>query len=95
MAARFKTVLYTLDGTSESLETILNSGSDTFASSIDVRAHRSNAGDVTWADKDASAGGFLDALESADWNLTQKFIKSSDIFFKGTSGDKIYVTVTS
>ena len=95
MAARLKTKLHTLDGTWETLASILNSSNDTFVSSIDIRAHPDNIGQVLWADADAgSPGGFLEARETADWDLVQKFIKSTDLFFQGTSGDKLYFTVT-
>jgi hypothetical protein len=94
MAARFKTKLHTLDGTWENLADILNSASDTFLSSVTIRAWKSNVGEVVWADADQSHGGFLDPREAADWNLANKFIKSADICLMGTSGDKIYVTVT-
>ena len=94
MAARFMTKLHTLDGTWETIESILNSDRDTFLSSIDIRAHKSNVSDVVWADGDGSHGGFLEAREVAEWDLTQKFLKSSDIFLQGTSGDRIYISVT-
>ena len=94
MAARFKTKLHTLDGSWETLAEIVDSDNDTFLSSIDIRAHKSNAGEVVWADGDGSHGGFLEAREAADWDLTNKFIRSSDIYVQGTSGDRIYVTVT-
>jgi hypothetical protein len=93
MAARFKTKLHTLDGTWETIASIINSDNDTFLSSIDFRAHKANSGDVVWADVDASEGGYLEAREAADWDLTNKFVKSSDIYVKGIVGDRVHITV--
>ncbi len=96
MAARFKTTLYTLTASPVSLETILNSAPDTFVSSVTLRAGATNGGSLFWRDSATGAnGGYLEPREAASFDLSGKFIRSSDFFLYGTAGDTVYITVMS
>jgi len=94
MAARFKTITYTLPSTAAvSLETILNSTGDTYVSSLVVRTKADNTADITWEDSGGSVGGYLQAGEAVSIDLTNKFVKTSEIFFKGAASNILYITV--
>lgn len=96
MAARFKTVAYTLTGAATPLSSIINSAGDTFVSSLTLRADQANAGEVNWYDSATGAiGGYLEAREAASFDLTGKFIKTTDLYLNGTANDVVYLTVIS
>ena len=96
MAARFKTVAYTLTGVATPLSDIINSAGDTFVSSLTLRAAKTNVADVTWTDSSGGAtGGYLEPREAASFDLSGKFIKTTDIKFNGTLNDVVYITVIS
>ena len=95
MAARFKTVAHTIGASPATLESIINSAGDTFISSLTLRAGKSNGSDVTWLDSAGAIGGYLEAREAASFDLTGKFVKTTDIKIAGTAGDLVYITVVS
>jgi hypothetical protein len=93
VAARFKPKAYTLTSTAAvSLSTILASPNDDYVGSITVRAAKANVGDVFWGDGTA-LGGYLQPKEAASFDLAGKFVSCKDIYFNGTQGDSIYITV--
>jgi len=96
MAARFKTVALTIGAAPQSLADIINSAGDTFISSLTLRTKSTNVGNVTWADSATGAiGGYLDAGEAASFDLSGKFIKTTDVYLTGTQNDVVYITVIS
>lgn len=95
MSARFKTVAHTLSGAVTPLSDIINSAGDTFISSLTVRAAKTNVADVTWKDSSGAIGGYLEPREAASFELAVKFVKTTDVYFSGTAGDVIYITVIS
>lgn len=94
MAARFRTILYTLTGSEVTLNSILGSANDLYVSSITMRAGAANAGTVTWTSSAVgdTAGGFLEAGEAATFDMTGKFVSLSDIKINGTLNDTVYLT---
>jgi hypothetical protein len=93
MAARNKTKLFTLTSTSHNLADILASPNDSFVGSLTLRAAKTNVDDITWADVDGEAGGYLEAREAASFDLIGKFVSTSSWVLGGTPGDKVYITV--
>ncbi len=95
MAARFKTKKHTFDGSWESIQSVFSAQdvtTDDNLGSFTVRAARSNAGDVFWADSDASEGGFCGPGEVMGMELDHKYVGSADVFFKSASGNVGYFT---
>jgi len=93
MSARFQTRKHTLDGTWEVLNSIFTALDDDMdIGAIGLRASKSNAGDVFWADSDESEGGFLSPGDAAGLELNQKFVYVRDFFLKGTVGDVLFIT---
>lgn len=86
MAARIKTITYTFTNTDAvSLATIINSPNDNYLSSLTLRAHRSNSGDIQWYDRGGTAvGGFLDAGEAVSFDLVGKFVGSTELKLSAT-----------
>lgn len=95
MAARLRTNKFTFTGTSHLLSELFTSSLDGFIGSLTIRAKASNAGNTEWSDSGGSSGGFLEPGEAASFDLTQKYIKTSDLILTGTIGDILYVTVIS
>jgi hypothetical protein len=93
MSARNKTKLFTLTSTSHSLADILASPNDSFVGSLTLRAAKTNAGDLTWADTAGDPGGYLEPREAASFDLTGKYVATSSWLLQGTIGDKVYITV--
>ena len=94
MSARFKTIKYTLPSTAAvSVHTIFNSLLDTYVSTITARAAATNVAAVEWMDEASSPGGFIEAREAISVDLTNKFVRTSDFYFKGFANDIIYITI--
>jgi len=93
VSARNRTKLFTLTSTQHSLSSILDDARDSYVGSITLRAHKSNVGDLTWADPDGDPGGYLEPREAASFDLTGKFVGTDKWLLGGTVGDKVYITV--
>jgi len=97
MAARLKTIKYTIPAAGESsLATILNSPLDLFISSFTLRAAAANAAALTWRDASGGPdGGYLDPREAASFDLSGKYVQASNLYIAGTVSDIVYITVIS
>jgi hypothetical protein len=94
MSARFRTRKHTFaDANPISLSTILDSSLEEFVAAVSFRAWKQNVDDVFWRDEDAEDGGFLGPREAASWELGGAYVKTSDVYLQGTTGDIVYITV--
>lgn len=96
MGARFKTKKYTLTGAPISLGEIFNTLPETFLSSITMRAGSRNVGLIVWRDASTGEdGGYLEPREAASFDLTNKYLRSSDVFVSGEADDIVYLSIIS
>lgn len=95
MAARIKTRNYTFtSGDPVQLSAIVNSTLDTFIGTLAVRTPLANGNLVYWRDASGGQnGGHLGPDEAVTMDLYGKFVATTDLWFLGTSGDVIEITV--
>jgi len=60
---------------------------------ISARAHRDNAGDVTWQDPGGQTGGFIGPGEAAFLGNDYGSAQMTGFTFSGTADDVLYMTV--
>jgi hypothetical protein len=96
MAAKPYSKEYTFTNTAAvNLPTIMGLSNSFFISNFAVRAGKSNVGDVGIGDATVTTtsnrGGYLEPRDAVALDLFAKFMKADDIYFVGTTNDKIHI----
>lgn len=93
MSARFATATFTSTGTDATLNAIINSPNDRFASTILIRAGGSNVQPVYWKDSRGGLGGHLNPDDAVTMDIQFSYLDIAQIIVVATTSDVVEVTV--